>query len=437
MVALVTTLNGLRGEAYELGFSFDDLMGKAMPMAGKMKDTAEAVERLRFALKALSGDTSAASGALKDQDETIAKANKALDDRVKLYGAESAALRGNTGALDAYNREKARAEEYDKSYADALKSGVGETAAHAKAAWPRRPSRCSTPSSRRARPRKAASKTDRQAERDAEAYKRTAEEIDRATAAQKRLTSAEYMGKDALASANTETRVAEALAKARVSAETDAGRAIAAKTREEEKWRASAVQAKTDHALLTDALKDGRTEAEEYAKKVGDLQAAFQRAVAAGWKPTKQELADFNRAIKEADPAFKAAQEAGKEFTSTLASSISGLVKGTSTWADALDKVLDELVDIALQAAFKPLESSSGSLFGGIFGSLFGSTSAAASSTATSWEPVASTTPAGRSTLPASRPARCRWRCGTAPRVSTPAGAFVRMKFLLLPNARN
>lgn len=227
VVALANDLTALRGEAYDLGFNLDDMLQRFIPIATKAKDTAEAVDRLRSALKALSGDTSAASGALKDQEKTIDAARKSLDDRAKLYGAEAAALRGNAGALDAYNREKVRAEEYAKSYADAVKTGVGETDAAAKATeMAGKAVEVFNQKLAASAAQKADGKATRAAEAEAKAYQTVVDKLGAEVVGQEAKAKAVLGGAAAVAEANIHEQTALALIQAKTKAGTEEAKVI-------------------------------------------------------------------------------------------------------------------------------------------------------------------------------------------------------------------
>jgi len=253
VVALANDLTALRGEAYDLGFNLDDMLQRFIPIATKAKDASEAIERLRSAMRALSGDTSAASGALKDQEKTIDAARKSLDDRAKLYGAESAALKGNAAALDAYNREKVRAEEYVKSYADAVKTGVGETDAAAKAAeMAGKAVEVFNQKLAASTAQKADGKATRAAEAEANAYRNVVDKLGAEVVGQEAKAKAVLGGAAAVAEANIHEQTALALIQAKTKAGTDEAKVIEDLIRR----RAEAATLEKENAAFKSARQD-------------------------------------------------------------------------------------------------------------------------------------------------------------------------------------
>ncbi|OYD82499.1 ABC transporter C-terminal domain-containing protein [Azospirillum brasilense] len=190
-----------------------------------------------------------------------------------------AALKGGEKAMKSYAEEQVRAATYKKAYDDAIKAEMPILYAEETA------TRVATKAVeahrlelKRADDQKAANAANRnaesQAERDAKAYRKVSEELDRGIAEQQRLAGVVGQSVEAQREANTQTKIAEALSKAHTTASTAEGKAIAGKVREQEKWRAAAAD-----AAVLDPSKRQLAYAEKELSLMGQAEPLRQRAL--------------------------------------------------------------------------------------------------------------------------------------------------------------
>ncbi|TWA73935.1 hypothetical protein FBZ83_1262 [Azospirillum brasilense] len=234
------------------------------------------------AQKALLGYADAAREAAKAAAELAtsqAKAGASLFTTERDLDAKIQALKGGEAAMKAYGEEQVRTQARSKAYDDAIHSGLSTLDATAEAnriaakaveAYRLEQQRADEQTAANAASRKAES----QAERDAKAYAKVSEELDRGIAEQQRLAGVVGQSVEAQREANTQTKIAEALSKAHTTASTAEGKAIAGKVREQEKWRATAAD-----AAVLDSSKRQLAYAQQELSLMGQAEPVRARAL--------------------------------------------------------------------------------------------------------------------------------------------------------------
>ncbi|WP_175429662.1 phage tail length tape measure family protein [Azospirillum argentinense] len=271
-----------------------------------------------------------------------------------------AALKGGEAAMKAYGEEQIRTTAYDKAFKANLAAGESLLDARTEA------TRIATKAveayrleQQRADEQKAANAADRkaesQAERDAKAYAKVSEELDRGIAEQQRLAGVVGQSVEAQREANTQTKIAEALSKAHTTASTAEGKAIAGKVREQEKWRAAAAD-----AAVLDSSKRQLAYAEKELSLMGQAEPVRERALKSfqiqqeaqeKLKTTTPELVaqwvQYQEAIADTQ-AMKAFQQEIRSTAKEMSRDITeALLDRESKWSD-LGKTIGKRIALGL-----------------------------------------------------------------------------------------
>ncbi|GAA4247535.1 hypothetical protein GBZ26_11285 [Azospirillum formosense] len=271
-----------------------------------------------------------------------------------------AALKGGEAAMKAYGEEQIRATTYDKAFKANLAAGESLLDARTEA------TRIATKAveayrleQQRADEQKAANaasrKAESQAERDAKAYAKVSEELDRGIAEQQRLAGAVGQSVEAQREANTQTKIAEALAKAHATASTAEGKAIAGKVREQEKWRAAAADAavldsskrqlayaQQELSLMGQAepLRERALKSFQIQQQAGELAKTTTAENVAEWVRLQEQIAD-TQAIKAFQLEIQGtAKEMSRDITEAL-------LDRESKWSD-LGKTIGKRIALGL-----------------------------------------------------------------------------------------
>ncbi|CAO3453851.1 hypothetical protein [Azospirillum argentinense] len=293
-----------------------------------------------------------------------------------------AALKGGEAAMKAYGEEQIRAATYDKAFKANLAAGESLLDARTEA------TRIATKAveayrleQQRADEQKAANAADRkaesQAERDAKAYAKVSEELDRGIAEQQRLAGVVGQSVEAQREANTQTKIAEALSKAHTTASTAEGKAIAGKVREQEKWRATAAD-----AAVLDSSKRQLAYAEKELSLMGQAEPVRERALKSfqiqqeaqeKLKTTTPELVaqwvQYQEAIADTQ-AMKAFQQEIRSTAKEMSRDITeALLDRESKWSD-LGKTIGKRIALGLIEAniVLPITTSIVGAVPGLFG---------------------------------------------------------------------
>ncbi|NUB24316.1 hypothetical protein [Azospirillum brasilense] len=279
----------LRQTGLAAGF-FDEAVLDAASKVGEMGDKTKLAEAY---LAVFSGTATAAQLAMVNYTAAAKNAATAATDLAIASGQAAAglfwqeedldrkiaALKGGEAAMKTYNEEQVRRAAYKKAYDDAIKADIPILYAEQKATEiATKAVEAHRLELKRAEDQKTANAADRkaesQAERDAKAYRKVSEELDRGIAEQQRLAGAVGQGVAAQREANTQTKIAEALSKAHTTASTAEGKAIAGKVREQEKWRAAAAD-----AAVLDAPKRQLAYAQQELQLMGQAEPLRERAL--------------------------------------------------------------------------------------------------------------------------------------------------------------
>ncbi|QCO05441.1 phage tail length tape measure family protein [Azospirillum argentinense] len=293
-----------------------------------------------------------------------------------------AALKGGEAAMKAYGEEQIRTTAYDKAFKANLAAGESLLDARTEA------TRIATKAveayrleQQRADEQKAANAADRkaesQAERDAKAYAKVSEELDRGIAEQQRLAGVVGQSVEAQREANTQTKIAEALSKAHTTASTAEGKAIAGKVREQEKWRAAAAD-----AAVLDSSKRQLAYAEKELSLMGQAEPVRERALKSfqiqqeaqeKLKTTTPELVaqwvQYQEAIADTQ-AMKAFQQEIRSTAKEMSRDITeALLDRESKWSD-LGKTIGKRIALGLIEAniVLPITTSIVGSVPGLFG---------------------------------------------------------------------
>lgn len=286
---LIKAETALRQTGLSAGF-FDQAVLDAASKVGEMGDKTKLAEAF---LAVFSGTATAAQHALVNYTVAAKNAANAATDIALASGQAAAglfwqeedldrkiaALKSGEAAMKSYGEEQVRAAAYKKAYDDAIKADMPTLYAEETA------TRLATKAVeahrlelQRAEEQKAANAADRKAEsqveRDAKAYAKVSEELDRGIAEQQRLAGVVGQSVAAQREANTETKIAESLSKAHTTASTAEGKAIAGKVREQEKWRAAAAD-----AAVLDSSKRQLAYAEKELSLMGQAEPLRDRAL--------------------------------------------------------------------------------------------------------------------------------------------------------------
>lgn len=315
------------------------------------------------AQKALLGYADAAKEAAKSAAELAtaqARAGASMFIQERDLDAKIKALKGGEAAMKAYSEEQVRAQARSKAYDDAIHSGLSTLDATAEAnriaAKAVQVHRMELENAEKQKAANAASrKAESQAERDAKAYQKVSEELDRGIAEQQRLAGVVGQSVAAQREANTETKIAEALSKAHTTASTAEGKAIAGKVREQEKWRAA-----TADASVLDSSKRQLAYAEKELSLMGQAEPIRARAmqsfqiqqeaaeklksttpeIVAEWVRLQEQIAD-TEAIKSFQLEVQAtAKEMSRDITEAL-------LDRESKWSD-LGKTIGKRIALGL-----------------------------------------------------------------------------------------
>ncbi|MGR0183217.1 phage tail length tape measure family protein [Azospirillum aestuarii] len=304
-----------------------DLEGRATPAQKALLGYADAAREAARATREAADAAYEASRAQGLALGSVIVQERDLDRKI-------AALKGGEAAMKAYGEEQIRATTYDKAFKSNLAAGESLLDARTEA------TRIATKAveayrleQQRADDQKANTKAESQAERDAKAYAKVTEELDRGIAEQQRLAGVVGQSVAAQREANTQTKIAEALSKAHTTASTAEGKAIAGKVRDQERWRAAAAD-----AAVLDSSKRQLAYAEKELSLMGQAEPLRARALqsfqiqqeaqeklktttpelVAQWVQYQEQIAD-TQAIKAFQLEIQgAAKEMSRDITQTL-----------------------------------------------------------------------------------------------------------------------
>lgn len=337
--------------------------GEAIRMAeARMADLEN---RATPAQKALLGYADAAKEAAKaasDLATAQARAGASMFLEERDLDAKIKALKGGEAAMKAYGEEQVRAAAYSKAYDANIKAGESTLDARSEA------TRIATKAAeayrleqQRTENLKAANKAETQAERDAKAYDKVSDALDRDVEAQKRLAEIASMGAVEQRAANEQTRIAAELAKAHTDASTEEGKAIAAKVKEAERWKAVAADTKTlsaaktslkyaqDELALNNLLPGARERAVRSLQIQREATERWGEAasdVKTQWIGLQEQIADTQAIKKFEDDVRDVAKDIGKDVSENLWDQITGEAKAQ----DALTIFKNLFKRIAIEA---------------------------------------------------------------------------------------
>jgi len=341
--------------------------GEAIRMAeARMADLEN---RATPAQKALLGYADAAKEAAKaaaDLATAQARAGASMFTEERDLDAKIKALKGGESAMKAYGEEQVRSAAYSKAYDANIKAGESTLDARSEA------TRIATKAAeayrleqQRTESLKAANKAETQAERDAKAYAKAyakvTDELDRDIEAQKRLAEIAGLGAAEQRAANEQTRIAAELAKAHTTESTAEGKAIAAKVKEAERWKAVASDTATlnsakaglkyaqDELALNNLLPGARERAVrslQIQREATERWGAAAKDVKTEWIGLQEQIADTQAVKKFEDDVRDVAKDIGKDVSENLWDQITGEAKAQ----DALTLFKNLFKRIAIEA---------------------------------------------------------------------------------------